>query len=83
MGRFYSTSNWTKISKVQLARQPVCQGCEAAAAVIADHVKPIKQGGAMRERANRQNSLFASSWMTRDCRSTGASREQASASLSR
>jgi 5-methylcytosine-specific restriction endonuclease McrA len=40
-GRFYSTANWQKIAKAQLAREPICQGCEAKPATVVDHIKPI------------------------------------------
>jgi 5-methylcytosine-specific restriction endonuclease McrA len=59
MTRFYSTRNWQLIAKAQLARAPVCQGCEEAPAAMVDHITPIKQGGAMCERANLQSLCVA------------------------
>ena len=55
--KFYSTNNWKRIRDAQLARAPVCQGCENAAATrpALDHIIPIKQGGAKRERAQLQS----------------------------
>ena len=60
MTRFHSTANWQKIAKAQLAREPMCQGCESAPATAVDHVIPISHGGPMRERSNLQS-------LCRDC----------------
>jgi 5-methylcytosine-specific restriction endonuclease McrA len=59
MRRFYSSANWQRIAKAQLARVPVCQGCEEQPATMVDHIIPIKQGGAMRERGNLQSLCVA------------------------
>jgi 5-methylcytosine-specific restriction protein A len=58
-GRFYSTQNWTKISKAQLARQPICEGCEVAPATLVDHVIEITKGGAKRDRRNLRSLCAA------------------------
>jgi 5-methylcytosine-specific restriction endonuclease McrA len=52
MTRFYSTANWQKIRKAQLAREPWCQGCENRPATVVDHIRPISKGGEKRERGN-------------------------------
>jgi 5-methylcytosine-specific restriction endonuclease McrA len=54
-GRFYSTANWQKIAAAQLRREPNCQGCTERPATLVDHIKPISQGGAKRERTNLQS----------------------------
>ncbi|MCR4267088.1 HNH endonuclease signature motif containing protein [Nitratireductor sp. ZSWI3] len=53
--RFYGTANWQRIAARQLARKPICEGCETAPATLADHIVPIRQGGAMRDAANLQS----------------------------
>ncbi|MGX1495174.1 5-methylcytosine-specific restriction endonuclease McrA [Labrenzia sp. MBR-25] len=54
-GRFYSTSRWQKVAAKQLARAPICEGCEQRPATLVDHIKPIRQGGAKCDPENLQS----------------------------
>ena len=56
MTRLYDTQNWKDIAARQLARQPLCEGCPGVVtASLADHIVPIKAGGAMRDPNNLQS----------------------------
>ena len=60
MTRLYSTHAWQKIRNAQLARQPLCEGCDPPApATMVDHIEPITKGGAKRERGNLQSLCTA------------------------
>ncbi|GAC1405524.1 MAG: HNH endonuclease signature motif containing protein [Burkholderiaceae bacterium] len=55
---FYQSAAWRALRAAFLFQHPVCCRCEAAgrivAAVVADHVLPIKDGGARLDEANLQ-----------------------------
>jgi 5-methylcytosine-specific restriction enzyme A len=44
--KIYNSRRWRRLRELALARDPICKACNAEAARIADHVKPIKRGGA-------------------------------------
>ncbi len=51
---FYSSTAWKRLRKYYRDRNPLCEVCGKAAAVMVDHVIPIKDGGAPMELANLQ-----------------------------
>ena len=57
--RFYSSAAWRRLSRMQLMRSPLCVVCMQAGRVtpaeIADHIVPIRNGGARLELANLQS----------------------------
>lgn len=55
MAGFYSSAEWGRIRTRQLARAPMCEGCERAPAREVDHVKPISDGGSRRDASNLQS----------------------------
>jgi 5-methylcytosine-specific restriction protein A len=56
---FYNGKAWRTLAKRQLQREPLCAECfkngRVNTAVIADHVVPIKQGGARLDIDNLQS----------------------------
>lgn len=59
MAGFYSSSEWLRIRARQLARAPICEGCERAPASEVDHITPISAGGPKRDPANLQSMCGA------------------------
>lgn len=55
MAGFYSSAEWLRIRARQLARAPMCEGCERAAAREVDHIRPISEGGSRRDPGNLQS----------------------------
>ena len=57
--RFYNSPAWRRLSRLQLKREPLCEECLKAervtAAEIADHIKPIREGGARLDTENLQS----------------------------
>ena len=57
--RFYNSALWRKTSRAQLRREPLCRMCLAegryTAAVLVDHIVPIKQGGGALDLDNLQS----------------------------
>ena len=49
--KFYHSAVWKKVRKMQLMREPLCVECKRVA-IVADHIKEIKDGG---ERLNLEN----------------------------
>lgn len=47
--KFYNSTAWRKLARKQLIREPLCSIClkegRASMAEIADHIKPITEGG--------------------------------------
>ena len=72
--RFYSRSQWQKLRKLQLSRQPVCQGCGKLANVV-DHITPINEGGDPIAFGNLQ-SLCSSCHNTKTMKETMAKRRR-------
>ena len=56
---FYASTEWRRLSKIQLRREPLCAACYAAGritpAYIADHIIPIRDGGARLDISNLQS----------------------------
>ena len=56
--RFYHTAAWQRLRAAVLSEQPLCVHCDArgltVVAVVVDHIQPVKQGGAVWDRANLQ-----------------------------
>lgn len=73
MPRFYELQVWKKVRRLQLADEPLCEQCRREGrwtrATIADHVKPIAQGGALLDLANLQS-------LCQQCHSRKTTREQ-------
>jgi len=57
--RFYESPAWRRLRKIQLSRFPFCQLCmtkgKAVPAVIVDHIREIKDGGAGLDLDNLQS----------------------------
>ena len=57
--RFYNSKAWRRLSAAQLKREPLCRECmragRAALAEIADHIQPIRAGGARLDFENLQS----------------------------
>ena len=57
--KFYNSTAWRKLSKKKLAINPLCEECERngilSPARHADHIVPIKQGGAKLSLDNLQS----------------------------
>lgn len=57
--KFYSSTAWRKLSKLQLKSKPLCEEClskdKVTLAKIADHIQPIKEGGARLDTNNLQS----------------------------
>ena len=55
---FYQSAAWRAVRAAFLREHPVCTRCEGrgrvVAAVVADHIKPLKDGGARFDWANLQ-----------------------------
>ena len=56
---FYNSRAWRRASKVHLSQEPLCRECmkkgQLAAAVMTDHIVPIKAGGDRWGRDNLQS----------------------------
>jgi len=56
---FYGSRRWREMARVQLQREPMCAECakvgRATLARIADHIHPIRDGGAKFDFANLQS----------------------------
>ena len=57
--RFYGSKAWRRLAKMQLVRQPLCALCYSLGRItpaeIADHITPIKGGGARLDMSNLQS----------------------------
>jgi 5-methylcytosine-specific restriction protein A len=57
--KFYNSVAWRKMAREQLRREPLCAECLKAGRItpaeIADHVQPIREGGARLDRENLQS----------------------------
>ena len=57
--RFYNSPAWRRVAALQLMREPLCADClragRAQPAEIADHIQPIREGGARLDRENIQS----------------------------
>jgi 5-methylcytosine-specific restriction protein A len=56
---FYNSSQWRRFAKVYKRMNPLCVECEkngiVTAVYVADHIKPINQGGERYDEANIQS----------------------------
>ena len=56
--KFYHTSQWRRLRASVLAATPLCRACESSgrivAAVLVDHIVPVKVGGSIWDAANLQ-----------------------------
>ncbi len=61
--RFYNSTLWGRIRKIQLSRQPLCEAClsegRTTPATVVDHIEAIKESGPQLDLENLQ-SLCAS-----------------------
>ncbi|MFI3167112.1 MAG: HNH endonuclease [Bacillota bacterium] len=61
--RFYQSKEWLALRKVKLASQPMCEEClrngKYVKAKMVDHIKPIRQGGAMLDIVNLQSLCWS------------------------
>ncbi len=57
--KFYNSSAWRRLAAEQLKKEPLCVMClkegRARPAEIADHIKPIREGGAKLDIDNLQS----------------------------
>ena len=57
--KFYNSTAWRRLAKAQLKREPLCSECmrngRVCPAEIADHIKPIADGGARLDFDNLQS----------------------------
>ena len=57
--RFYASAAWRRLSRMQLMREPLCVVCYGAGRItpaeIADHIMPIRDGGARLDLSNLQS----------------------------
>ena len=60
---FYGSGQWKAASRRQLATQPMCAECaregRATLAELADHIKPVREGGAKFDSANLQSLCWS------------------------
>ena len=56
---FYNSTAWRRLSRIQLRREPLCAECLRAGRItpaeIADHIQPIRDGGARLDSENIQS----------------------------
>lgn len=56
---FYNNKAWRRLAREQLRREPLCVEClkvkRVQCAEIADHIKPIRDGGVKLDRDNLQS----------------------------
>jgi 5-methylcytosine-specific restriction protein A len=56
---FYNSAAWRRLARLQLRREPLCAECFKAGRIqpaeIADHIQPIREGGARLDRENLQS----------------------------
>jgi 5-methylcytosine-specific restriction protein A len=56
--KFYHTAQWQRLRASVLTAQPLCRTCEeqglVVAAILVDHIVPVKDGGPMWDTANLQ-----------------------------
>ncbi|MDR3217157.1 MAG: HNH endonuclease [Clostridiaceae bacterium] len=61
--KFYNSEAWRRLAKRQLRLAPLCAECMRAGRVqpaeIADHIKPIREGGARLDGENLQSLCMA------------------------
>jgi len=59
MSRFYDSTAWRKLRRLQLSDQPLCVMCKLAGKVVVatevDHIVPMSKGGAALDQANLQS----------------------------
>ena len=52
---FYESVAWRRLRRIKLQMNPLCEECGRAKATTADHIVPIKQGGATLDVSNLQS----------------------------
>jgi len=52
---FYESPAWRRLRRIKLGMNPVCEICLKEKATTADHVIPVKQGGAPLDITNLQS----------------------------
>ncbi|MGG1483500.1 HNH endonuclease signature motif containing protein [Peribacillus castrilensis] len=56
---FYSSTRWRRVRAKKMANNPLCEICLSngllTGADMVDHIKPIKQGGALLDMSNLQS----------------------------
>ena len=52
---FYESTAWRRLRRIKLEMNPICEECKKAKATTADHIIPIKQGGAALDINNLQS----------------------------
>jgi 5-methylcytosine-specific restriction enzyme A len=65
-----NSTRWLKLRRIVLARDPVCRICANAASTDADHIVPIREGGAKWTLENLQGACHV-------CHSKKTRREEA------
>lgn len=74
---FYQSSNWRRLRANFLRLNPLCKACadrgQTIAAVVVDHITPIKEGGARLDKCNLQ-SLCVSCHNRKTARETAGKR---------
>jgi len=53
--KFYESVAWRRLRRIKLETNPLCEDCGKVKATTADHIVPIKQGGAALDIANLQS----------------------------
>ena len=57
--KFYNSKAWRRLAATQLQKEPLCTEClnvgRLQRAEIADHIKPIREGGARLNHSNLQS----------------------------
>ena len=52
---FYESTAWRRLRRIKLQMNPLCEICKKEKATTADHIIPIKQGGAALDVSNLQS----------------------------
>ena len=52
---FYESTAWRRLRRIKLQKSPLCEECLKVKATTADHIIPIKQGGAALDITNLQS----------------------------
>jgi len=56
---FYESAAWRRLRRIKLQANPLCEVCLKEKATTADHIIPMKQGGAALDIANLQGLCAA------------------------